>query len=435
MNRPVSGAAATALAPAPARRGLRRLTAIRTFQPLEHDGFRILWLGLLTVYLAMQAAVVARGYLAFHLSGSAGVLGLVMLARGAPQFLLSPLGGVIADRTDKRRMLMGTQLAMSAMALATAALWFTGHIAVWHLIVISVVEGAVWVFNIPARQAFVPELVGEKDLMGAIALNSAGFNVARIMGPAVAGMLIAAPWFGIGGVFLLVAAGYGAFVLSLRRLPSGRPRAVRGHATGSVLTQLRGGFAYIGRDRGVRLLMLMGIVPIIFGMSYQNLLPVFQERVLNVGPRELGLLYSGAGIGALCGALAVASLVAMRRKDVVQICCGVTFGLALALFANMPAFLPAVLVIALVGGAGNMFTAMNNSMIMTATDRAYHGRVISIYEMIWSSMLFASWPIGVLVDRVTAPVTLTAFGLLVALAVLALSPARLRVRSRAAGAP
>lgn len=413
---------------------LRRLTAIRTFQALEIPAFRSLWLGLLTVYLAMQVSVLARGYLAFQLSGSAASLGLVMLARGVPQFVLSPVGGVVADRIEKRRLLTLTQAAMTGLAILTAVLVQADLIAIWHLIVIGAIEGVVWVFNMPARQALVPELVEDDRLMGAIALNSAGFNVTRIVGPAAAGVLIGTPWCGIGGVWYIVALCHGVFILSLARLPDGRrPLAARRH-TGSVLRQIGSGFRYVGTTPALLVLMAMAAVPIILGMSYQTLLPVFQERVLRVGPRELGLLYAGAGTGALTGALTLASLSGVRRKDALQIGFGIAFGVALVLFARMPAFWAALAAVVLVGFAGNTFTALNSTLLMMTADRAYHGRVISIYEMLWSGMMFASWPVGMAVDAAGAPVTVTVFGVLVAGVVLVLMPARLKHAQHAGGA-
>lgn len=407
---------------------LARITGLRTFRSLENPVYRSLWLGLLTVYLAMQVSVIARGYLAFHLSGSAASLGLVMLARGVPQFLLSPVGGVVADRIEKRLMLVITQAAMVVLAGITAALVLADVIAIWHLVVLGVLEGAVWVFNMPARQALVPELVDDRDLMGAIALNSAGFNATRIVGPAVAGVLIGTSWCGVGGVFLIVVVCHAIFIASLARLPRGRRREGR-HTSGPVLGQIWSGFRYIGSSSTLVVLMLMGAVPIILGMSYQTLLPVFQDRVLHVGPRELGLLYAGAGVGALSGALTLASLAGVRRKDLLQVGFGVAFGGALVLFASAAgvlSFWPALGAVVLVGFFGNTFTALNNSMLMMTADRAYHGRVISIYEMLWSSMMFASWPIGMVVDAAGAPWTVAVFGVLVGLVVLALAPARLK---------
>jgi MFS family permease len=408
----------------PAGPVLRRVTAIRTFQALENDAFRTLWYGMLASYLAMQMSLIARGYLAFHISGSATALGLVTMARGLPQLVLSPFGGVAADRFDKRRLLIATQIGMSITAIVTAALVVLGVIAIWQMVIIGLVEGTIWAFNMPPRQAIVPELVDDDALMNAIAINNAGLNFTRIAGPALAGLLMSIAWVGAGGVFILVALSYTGFILALTRLPRGR--AVPPKTAGSVLEQVASGFSYTWRNRPVFLLMLLAFVPIVFGMAYQTLLPVFQKDVLNVGASELGLLFASSGLGALVGSLALASLSGVRRKDALQIGFGVAFGAALVLFALSGSYPLSLALLLLVGLAGNAYTALNSTLIMTATDRAYHGRVMSIYMMTWSLSPLASLPIGMLVDAFGAPATVAVFGVIVTVVIAAAGPLRLR---------
>lgn len=403
---------------------MRRVTSIRTFQALENRDFRTLWYGMIASYMAMQMSMIARGYLAFHISGSATALGLVTMARGLPQLFLSPLGGVAADRVDKRRLLIMTQVAMSVLGTLTAVLVITDLVAVWQLVAIGLAEGVVWAFNMPSRQSIVPELVGDHELMNAMALNNAGLNFTRIAGPAAAGFLMGAAWFGVGGVFLLVAICYSGFILALMRLP--RERNVSHRPTGSVLAQMGSGFSYTWRNRALLMLMVMAFVPIIFGMSYQTLLPVFQQEVLGVGASGLGLLYAASGLGALIGSLTLASMAGIKRKDALQVGFGVLFGGSLILFALTPAFLPALAFILLVGLFGNAYTALNSTLIMTHADRSYHGRVMSIYMMTWSLSPLASLPIGVLVDAAGAPATVAVFGAIVAGLILLLAPARLK---------
>lgn len=411
--------------PAAVSRGIgRRITSIRTFQALEVRAFRTLWFGMLASYLAMQMSLIARGYLAYDISGSATALGLVTMARGLPQLALSPFGGVAADRVDKRRMLIITQICMAGVAVLTATLVQLDLIAIWQLVLIGLFEGVVWAFNMPSRQAIVPEVVRDDRLMNAIALNSAGMNFTRIVGPALAGFLISAAWFGVGGVFYLVALAYTAFILALFNLP--KERDVTAKPSGSVLAQMGSGFAYTWRNRPLLLLMVMAFVPIIFGMSYQTLLPVFQGVVLDVGPSQLGLLYAFSGLGALIGSLTLASLSGIRRKELMQVGFGVAFGGALVLFALTSSFPLALGFILLVGLCGNAYTALNNTMIMTTTDRAYHGRVMSIYMMTWSLSPLASLPIGAVVDAFGAQHVVAVFGVLVAAVVLGLSPLRLK---------
>lgn len=405
--------------------GLRgRLASFGMVRALDNPAFRTLWFGMLASFMAMQMSMIARGYLAFQISQSAAALGLVTMARGLPQLFLAPLGGVAADRIDKRWMLVLTQTSMSVLSIVTAVLVLTNLIVVWQLVLIALLEGAVWAFNMPPRQAIVPELVQDDHLLNAIALNNAGMNFMRITGPALAGFLIGAPWFGIGGVFVLIALCYAGFISALVRLP--RVRAVAKRPAGSVFAQMVSGFSYAWHNRALLMLLVMAFVPIVFGMSYQTLLPVFQERVLHVGADELGLLYAFTGIGALAGSLALASMSGVRRKEVLQIGFGVAFGISLVLFALMSQFLLALACILLVGLFGNVYTALNSTLIMTTAEREYHGRVMSIYMMTWSLSPLASLPIGVLVDRFGAPVIVAVFGAIVAGLLLALSPARLK---------
>jgi len=402
----------------------QRITSIRTFQALENGAFRTLWLGMIASYLAMQMAMIARGYLAFQISGSATALGLVTMARGLPQLFLSPFGGVLADRVDKRRMLILTQGSMSAIAVLTATLIAMDVITIWQLVALGLLEGVVWAFNMPSRQSIVAEIVPEENLMNAIALNASALNFTRIAGPALAGLLMSVAWFGVGGVFYLVAIAYTVFVFALFNLP--RERNVMPRLSGSVFGQMASGFTYTFRNKPLFLLMVMAFIPIVLGMSYQTLLPVFQERVLGVGVGGLGMLSAFSGMGALIGSLTLASLSGIRRKEQLQIAFGVIFGVSLVLFALTSTFLLALIFILLVGLWGNAYTALNNTLIMTTTDRAYHGRVMSIYMMTWSLSPLASLPIGAAVDAFGVQQVVAVFGVAVIAVILGLSPLRLK---------
>jgi len=403
---------------------LGRVTAISTFHALANPHYRTLWYGMIASYMAMQMSMIARGYLAFNISGSATQLGLVTMSRGLPQLFLSPFGGVAADRVDKRRLLIATQIATSTLGVVTAVLVVTGLITIWQMVILGAVEGVVWAFNQPSRNSIVPELVADTELMNAIALNNAGLNFTRVAGPALAGFLISAQWFGVGGVFFLVAACYSGFILALIRLP--KERNVLKRPTGSVLGQMASGFSYTFRNKPLFMLMVMAFVPIVFGMSYQTLLPVFQERVLHVSADGLGLLYAASGVGALTGSLLLASTGSGRRKDLLQMGLGILFGGSLIIFALTSSFPLALAFILIVGLLGNAYTTLNSTLIMTTTDRQYHGRVMSIYMMTWSLSPLASLPIGMLVDRVGAQTTVAVFGIVVAALILALMPARLK---------
>lgn len=403
---------------------VRQAVRVRTFQSLANRHFRMLWFGMLASYMAMQMNILARGYLAFHLSGSATALGVVSMMRGLPQLVLSPVGGVIADRVDKRRLLIGTQIAMGALAATNALLVQFDLVQVWHLAALNLAEGFVFAFNMPSRQAIIPELVSDQELTNAIALNNAGLNLTRIVGPSVAGGLIGLGDYGLEATFYLVALCYGGFIAQLWRLP--RARRVTRAAKAPFMQQLMGGVRYILGYPALAALIGLAFVPILFGMPYQTLLPVFADRALHVGAAGLGILSAVSGIGALVGSLTVASLGTGQRRDLWQLAFGVVFGLALLGFALTPVYLLAIVWIFGVGLAGNAYMALNSSMIMATTERAYHGRVMSVYMMTWSLMPLSSLPLGKVVDMAGIQPTMAMAGLVVALFVAVVGVTRLR---------
>ncbi len=408
----------------PAPWWVRQAVRVRTFQALGNPHFRTLWFGMLASYMAMNMNILARGYLAYDLSGSATALGWVTMVRGLPQLFLSPMGGVIADRVDKRKLLLVTQVAMSSLAAINVALLVMGIIQIWHLAALSLAEGFVFAFNMPSRQAIVPELVSDDELMNAVALNNSGMNLTRILGPALAGALIGFGARGLEITFSLVALCYIGFIFSLWRVP--RERRVSHAAKGPFLEQLMGGIRYIVGYPPLLALIGLAFVPILFGMPYQTLLPVFTKGVLNVGASGLGLLSAASGLGALVGSLAVATMASFRRKDLLQVGFGVLFGLSLVGFALTPVFSFALAWIFVVGLTGNAYMSLNSTMIMSVTERSYHGRVMSVYMMTWSLMPLSTLPLGKVVDAVGVQPTTAVAGVIVSVFVAAIGITRMR---------
>ena len=397
--------------------------------------YRIMWLGMLAAFVAMQMQMIAQGYLAYHLTGSATVLGLVGMASGLPQLALGLVGGVVADRVPKRRLLVTTQTCTGLIALATAVLLHSGHIQVWHLYALGMAQGSVFAFNMPARQAFIPQVVGQHHLMNAAALNTSGMNFTRSFGPALAGMLIAAPLVGLRGVFYVIAACYVLVVISLLRISvPGAPLARE--RPGSPLADLRDGVRYVVTDGALRMLLALAFIVTCLGMPYQTFLPVFAgPKVLDIGATGLGLLSAAVGIGALTGSLVVASLVGMRRRALVQLLMGAGFGLSLVLFGLARAPLPAMLVLIAVGLTANFFMSLNNTMLMARAEPRYYGRVMSVYMLSWSSMPLASVPLGRSADAIGAPATVALAGAAITLIVTAAAVLAPRYRRSESAAP
>lgn len=270
---------------------------------LAHRNYRLFIAGQLISLIGTWMQMVAQGWLVYRLTKSSLQLGLVGFASQIPVFLLSTAGGVIADRWPRRRVLILTQSAMMALAFILAALTMTGTVRMWHVFVLASLLGAANAIDMPTRQAFVIEMVGKNDLVNAIALNSSMVNGARLVGPAVSGVLVAA--VGEGWCFLLNGVSFLAVIagLAMMRLP----RAVARAAQGGVVSRVVEGFGYVARTAPVRaLLLLLGSVSLM-GMPYTVLGPVIAEKVLHGGPSAYGLLMSAAGVGSLVGAAALAA--------------------------------------------------------------------------------------------------------------------------------
>jgi predicted MFS family arabinose efflux permease len=413
----------------------RRLRLPRTFAALRNTEYRLLWIGTLGSFLAMQMQMVARGYLAYELTGSAAALGIVSLARGLPQLVFTLVGGVVADRVQKRNLLLVTQSVTGLLALVTAMLVFTDRITIMQLVILGFVEGTVFAFNMPARQAFLPELVEQKDLMNAVALNNAGMNFASIFGPALAGLLITLPFVGLTRVFFFVAACYILPVFMLTRI---HPRfEVAGKIKEPVLDEVRGGLRYIRQHDVLAMLLIVGLVPVLLGFSYQSMLPVFAgPKVLNVGASGLGLMSTFTGVGSLVGSLLIASYTNVRRRGLLQLTTGAAFGIALLLFALSQNFLVALVALLFVGFTASADRSLNMTLITAVTAREYYGRVLSVNMMGFSFMMLTPLPIGFAADHIGAPATMAILGGVIAIMVtavgtLASSYRRLEVASPA----
>ncbi len=391
----------------------------RTFEALEARDFRLLWLGIVASFMAMMMQQVARGYLAYELSGSGTVLGLVSLAWGLPQLVLSPFGGVAADRFSKRNLLIGSQAFMGFTTLVNAVLISLSVIEVWHLVALGLCQGAVFAFNMPARQALVYTLAGPERVANAVAVSNAGMNLTRIAGPALAGVLIGIPAMGTAGCFYLMSGAYLVALAMLFQLPPGA--SAPGKSRGPVLEEIMAGVRYIRGNSPLMTLLVSAFVVILVAMPYQTLIPLFALRVFTVGPEGLGLLNAVSGLGALAGSLAVAYFSASRGMRTAQIVLGTCFGLTLVLFALAPWFWLAAAAMFLVGAVGNSYLSLNSTFIMTGSEKAMHGRVMSVYLMTWGLMPVTTMPMSVLADAFGAPTTVAAAGALTALIVLALN--------------
>lgn len=387
----------------------------RAFRSLGNPQFRMLWLGMLLSMAALQMNIISQPWLAYHISGSGIALGVVAFCRGLPMLLVAPFGGLAADRFDKRRVLIITQSSLGLLALTNAILIYVGVVQVWHLAVLGAVQGSISPFSVPARQAYIPELVGSDQIANALALDATGMNLNRVLAPSIAGVLLA---WSPAASFFSSAALYLCSSLLLLRLQPGSAAGAKGKAT---LVELMGGFGYILRHPALRILIGMAFIPILLGMPFQQLLPVFQTEVLHVGPSQLGLMYTAVGVGSLTGSLLVASAADYPQKDLLQVIAGVLFGVSLVLFALSTVFILSVVLLVVVGLASQGYLTINRVLLMLNTDHAYYGRIMSIYFMTFSLMPTSMLLMGTMVDVAGAPLTVGVSGALLAVFIATLA--------------
>jgi MFS family permease len=407
---------------APTVRSGRDPVILRVYPALGNAAYRLLWLGLLPSTLAVQMNQVASPYTAFTLADSAAVLGLVSLAQGLPMMLLGLVGGVVADRVPRRSVLIGSQSALGLAAAMLAGLGLLGGLQVWHVIAATLVQGAAFAFNMPARQAYIAELVSRPQLASAVGLNSATQNFGRIAGPAVAGVLLALPGIGLIAAFLAIAGMYCVALLTLLRLPHGHassnPRAA---VKEDSRTQLIEGLRYVRGSPTILALIGMNLIVVAFGMPYQTLMPVFAERVYAAGASGLGLLLAGSGAGALAGAVCVAALSGFSRPSLLQLGLAVALGVSLVVFAITRWFPLAVGLLVVIGFLFSAFSALNNTLIMSRTEPHLTGRVMSMYLLTWGAMPVGAVPLAWLAEHAGAPLAMAIAGVVVVVGVTGLT--------------
>lgn len=353
---------------------------------------------------------ITLGWLLYDLTGSSVLLGALNGLRALPFLVSSPIAGVAADRMDRRKILINTQFVLLVTALGMGALVASGLLQVWHLFLFTLITGAAWAFNEPVRQTLVPNLVPKEDLMNAVALHSAGFNLTKVIGPALGGLLIAL--FGAAGNFFVQGLAYAGVLVTLyvMHVP---PTPVQARQS-SVVANLKEGFAYVWSTPTVLALMVADLVPRIFAVPYQALMPVFQKDVLGVGPEGLGMLMAAPGVGAVLSTLLLASIAhSFRRKGLLVLGGLISLGVFLILFSRTTSFPLALVILVAVGGCQIMFMATVNAMVQMTVPDALRGRVMSLYMLDRGLMPAGSLMAGVTAHFIGAPATVSLMGLIV----------------------
>lgn len=395
---------------------MRQATA-HTFRALENPQFRLLWIGNIFSFLGMQMQVIARGYLAYELTGKNSALGGVMLAFGVPQLILSLWGGVVADRLPKRQVLLVSQLVVAANSCWMATMIATGHVEYWQLIVAGVVQGAGFSFIGPARQAFISDLVSREHLSNAVVLQQLSMNSTRVVGPALAGLFIAIDGIGMAGVYYMTTAGFILTMITQLRLPPGAPKE-RAHRR-SPLADMLDGVRYVASRRQIGLLILASFALVMVGFPYQSFLPSVAKSVYGTGSGGLGVLSSVGAVGAVIATVFVA-MQSDRRAAMLTPFAGAAFGLSLVALGAAGTFEAGLVAMFFVAGLAAAFQSLNNSQAMALTDYEYHGRVQSMNMMSWSLFGLAALPIGFIADHIGIRETLVLMGAFCVAAIIVL---------------
>ena len=386
------------------------------FGALTHRNFRLFSFGQAVSLTGTWMQTVAQGWLVLELTNSPFYVGLVSALGSLGVLLFSLYAGVVADRTDKRRTVLTTQSLSMLQAFALAALVWTHAITIGHVVALAAFLGVVNGFDIPTRQAFVVEMVGKDDLMNAIALNSSLFNATRIVGPAIAGVLIGT--LGVGACFFVNGASYIGVIAALlaMRLPPFIPRG----ATATAWAGFREAVRFIRSDRRVSTLVGLTAVLSIFGFPFLVLIPVFARDILRAGATGYGILMAAVGLGAMLGALGVAVLGLRIAKGRLLVAAGTSFGALVALFAASPAFSLSVALLALAGCAMIVNNALTNTLVQTIVPDHLRGRVMGFYSFVFVGMApLGSFQAGAFAERIGTPWAVAAGGVVCALAVAA----------------
>lgn len=403
----------TPTAPGPAARSTGR-----PLSALAHRNFRLLWVGLIVSNVGTWMQMASQGWLIHELTGRATHLGILGLARAVPLITLSLVGGTLADRLDRRRLLYVTQSLAALFAIVQGVLTHGGWVEVWHIWALGFLSATVLAFDQPSRQAMLPQLVPRADFMSAITLFALTFNGASVLGPALAGFLV--PVAGYASTFYLNGLSFGAVLiaLALMRLPPPGPRV----AQPPVRRQVADGLRYIWGSQTVRALTLLAAAFGLFGAPYNAMLPVYRV-VLGIDERALGILSSAPGLGTILGGLALTRFAHVQWKGRLLLVAVGGFVLTLIAFANSPWYMASVGFLVAVGVCANAFASTTQTLLQHATEDRMRGRVVSMYTV----TVIGFQPLGALdlgwaVDWLGAPAALSLAGLVVGLLAMLMAP-------------
>lgn len=373
---------------------VERLARLRIFESLSIPGYRWFMFSIMARGLAFQGQQVARGWLAYELTGSPLAVGIAVASWGLPMLLFSLLGGVAADRMSRRHIIIGTEGISAVLAVAMGLLITTGHIAFWHVVVSGLASGTAISMNMPSRQAFIFDLVGPRRIANAVALNAGAMNSMRVIGPVLLGVIIGAA--GIDWAYYLIAA---ALVASLvvvawrTQEPPPQPPV-----TSSPARDLSQGLGYVWGHRMVFWLLFMALALMFVGLSFRNLMPAFAVEVLSLGPEGYGLLLAMVGVGALVGSVLIAALGNSVRRGLLLMIAAVGWGASLFAFSLSTDMATAIPLLLVLGLTSTGFMTLSQIILQTTVSNEVRGRVLSFFLLTVSLNSVGTVPIGALAE-------------------------------------
>jgi MFS family permease len=381
------------------------------FSSLRHRDYRYLWSGTLMMSAGQWVQQVTLGWLIYDLTGNAMLLGALNGLRALPFLITGPMAGVAADRMDRRKLLLRTQWVLVATALLFGLLVWSPFLHVWHIFVFTLITGVAWTITEPVRMSMIPNVVPKGDLANAIALNSGGFNLMKVLGPALGGALIA--WFGAAENFFVQAVAYSGVLAMIywMHIPPHRSSATK---STTAYANLKEGFAYVWSTPAVLALMTLAYVPRVFAVPYQTLMPVFQKDVLKIGPEGLGLLMAAPGVGAVIAVLTMASLGnRIKRQGRFLLASIVVLGFFLMVFSQITWFPLALVALVIVGSFQMFFLASTATILQMIVPDQLRGRVLSLYMLDRGFMPLGAMFAGTTAHFIGAPFTVMIMGAIV----------------------
>jgi MFS family permease len=396
-----------------------KTVGFRTFSSLAHPIFRLYFFGMLGQFASMNMQMVTGSYLIYHLTDSSALLGSMSLANAIPMIIVSMFGGAFADRIQKKKILSIGMACSAIISCAIAIALTTGYLSQeragswWILLVSSFLQGAVMGMIMPSRQSIIPEIVGREHAMNAVALNMLGMNVMRMFAPGVAGFIIGDTYNFDTVYYIMTGLNiYAAIVMAF--VPPTSPATNKG---GHIIDDIQKGFKYIQSEKTILFILIFTLFVVILSMPYQQLLPIYADDILKVGPTGQGVLMMVVGAGALVGSLIIASLPNKRRGWMLY-SSGLISGVALTIFAFSSTWSLSLAIMVFIGLGMTIRATISNALLQTYTETPYMGRVLSILNMEWGIVSLCTFAAGVMAEFM--PVQWVIGGFAIALLVITL---------------